>query len=35
LYEFIATIKNINVDHVVGVLSKILDEAVNPSVIAA
>ncbi|CAN5408273.1 hypothetical protein BH10PSE19_BH10PSE19_03660 [soil metagenome] len=35
LYEFIETIKNINIDNVVEVLSKILDEAVNPSAIAA
>jgi len=35
LYEFIETIKDINVDHVVKVLSKILDEVVNPSAIAA
>jgi TnpA family transposase len=35
LYEFIETIKNINVDNVVEVLSKILDEAVNSSAIAA
>jgi len=35
LYEFIETIKDINVDHVVEVLSRILDEAVNPSAIAA
>lgn len=35
LYEFVETIKNINVDNVVEVLSKILDEAVNPSAIAA
>jgi TnpA family transposase len=35
LYEFIETIKNINVDSVVEMLRKILDEAVNPSAIAA
>lgn len=35
LYEFIEAIKNINVDNVVEVLNKILDEAVNPSSIAA
>ena len=35
LYEFIETIKNINVDNVVEMLSKILDKAVNPSAIAA
>lgn len=34
LYEFIENIKSINVDHVVEVLSKILDKAVNPSAIA-
>ena len=35
LYEFIETIKKINIDNVVEMLSKILDEAVNPSAIAA
>ncbi len=35
LYEFIETIKNINIDNVVAVLSKILDEAVNSSPITA
>lgn len=35
LYEFIETSKDINVDHVVEVLSKVLDKAVNLSAIAA
>ena len=35
LYEFIEGIKNINVDNVIEVLSKILDKAVNPSENAA
>ncbi len=35
LYEFIEGIKNINVDNVVEVLSKILNEAVNPLAVAA
>jgi len=35
LYEFTETIKNVNVDSVVELLRKILDKAINPSLIAA